>query len=163
MITANGAWILLPFVVVIAGWASWSDLKRLKIPNAACLALAAVWLSVGWLAVPTWQAWGWGFALMGIVLLLGYLAYLTGTFGAGDAKYAAAMAPIFVGADISLVLTIVPATMVGALITHRIMRRIPAIRRMTPDWQSWEERLYFPFGFAMSGILVIYVLAALWP
>lgn len=163
MITSAGALILLIPVLPIAFWATFSDLKRLKIPNKAVLALAAVWPLLGWLAVPTWTVWAWGFALMAIVLIAGYLLYSTGTFGAGDAKYVAAMAPIFVGADIVWLLLLIAACLIGALITHRLMRSVPAIRAMTPDWLSWTERRFFPLGFALSGIVVFYLLAAIWP
>ncbi|WP_309664342.1 prepilin peptidase [Tabrizicola sp.] len=162
MLSANAALILLIPVLPIAVWAAWSDLKRMKIPNKAVLALAAVWPLIGWWLVP-FDAWLWGFALMAIVLVAGYLLFLTGTFGAGDAKYAAAMAPIFVGADYATVMLLVAACLIGALITHRIMRAIPAVRRLTPEWESWTQRRYFPLGFALSGIVVFYLLAAIWP
>ncbi len=162
MLTTTAALIFLALTLPITIWASVSDLKRMKIPNKAVLALAAIWPLIGWLLVP-FDAWLWGFALMGIVFVLGYLAYTTGTFGAGDAKYAAAMAPFFVGADYGWVMLIVACCLIGALVTHRIMRSIPAVRRMTPDWESWTQRRYFPLGFALSGILVFYLVAAIWP
>jgi len=163
MITSTGALILLVAVLPIAIWAAISDLKRMKIPNNAVLALAAVWPLIGWLAVASWTAWFWGFALMAIVLIAGYLLYATGTFGAGDAKYAAAMAPVFVGANIVWLLLLIAGCLIGALITHRVMRGIPAVRALTPDWKSWTERRYFPLGFALSGIVVFYLVAAIWP
>ena len=162
MITPTGALILLVPTLPIAIWAAANDMKHMKIPNKAVLALAAVWPLLGWLAVPTWGAWAWGFALMAIVLVAGYLLYTTGTFGAGDAKYAAAMAPMFVGADIVLVLLLIAACLIGALVTHRIMRAMPFVRSMTPDWLSWEKPRYFPLGFALSGIVVFYLVAAIW-
>lgn len=163
MVTPTGALILLVFVLPIAVWVSINDLKRMKIPNKAVLALAAVWPLVGWLAVATWTAWFWGFALMAIVLVAGYLMYTTGTFGAGDAKYSAAMAPFFVGANIVPLLLLIAACLMGALITHRAMKAIPAVRAATPDWKSWSERRFFPLGFALSGIVVFYLVAAIWP
>lgn len=163
MITPTGALILLAPVLPIAIWAAGSDMKRMKIPNKAVLALAAVWPLLGWLAVATWTAWFWGFALMGIVLVVGYLAYTTGAFGAGDAKYAAAMAPVFVGANIGELLLISFVCMIGGLVLHRLAGRVPAIRNLTPDWESWTRRRYFPFGLALSGILVVYLVAAIWP
>lgn len=162
MITPTGALILLPFVLPIAVWAAFSDLKRMKIPNLSVLAMAAVWLLLGWLAVP-FNAWLWGFALMAIVLVVGYLMYMTGTFGAGDAKFAAAIAPFFVGADYRVVMGLVGACLIGALITHKVLKHIPAVRNATPDWISWTKRRYFPLGFALSGIIVIYLVAAIWP
>ena len=163
MITPSGALILLVPVLPIAIWVALSDMKQMKIPNRAVLALAAVWPALGWLAVPTWTAWAWGFALMAIVLVIGYLMWSTMKFGGGDAKYAAAMAGIFVGADIIWLLSVIAGCMLGSVVVHRLMRRIPAIRRATPDWKSWEERLFFPFGFALSGIVVFYLVAAVWP
>ena len=163
MITPTGALILLVPVLPIAIWAASSDLKRMKIPNQSVLAMAAVWPALGWLAVPTWSAWLWGFAIMAIVLVALYLLYTTGTFGAGDAKYAAAMSGIFVGTPIVFFLALIAGSMIGALILHRICRGIPAIRRMTPDWVSWEQKRYFPFGLALSMIVVFYLIAAIWP
>lgn len=160
MITQTGAWILLLPALPISIWAASSDLKRMKIPNLSVLALAAVWPLLGWLAVPTWGAWFWGFALMGIVLVIGFLLYSTGTFGAGDAKFAAAMAPMFVGTSIARFLLILLVCMVGSLILHRIARSIPAIRLMTPDWLSWEQRRYFPLGLALVMMLLVYLLSA---
>jgi prepilin peptidase CpaA len=162
MITPTGALILLVPALPIAIWATWSDLKRMKIPNKAVLAMAAIWPLLGWLAVPTWTAWFWGFAIMAIVFVLGYLLYTTGTFGAGDAKYSAAFSPMFVGAPIGFLLMLIASCMIGALIVHRIANATPAIRRMTPDWTSWDKRV-FPFGLALSGMLVIYLVAACWP
>ena len=162
MITQTGALILLPFVLPVAVWAALSDLKRMKIPNKSVLAMAAIWPLLGWLAVP-FNAWLWGFALMAIVLVVGYLIYMTGTFGAGDAKFAAAIAPFFVGADYGLVMSLVAACLIGALITHKVLKHIPAVRQATPDWISWTRRRYFPLGFALSGIIVIYLVAAVWP
>jgi prepilin peptidase CpaA len=163
MITPTGALILLVPVLPIAIWAAASDLKRMKIPNRSVLAMAAVWPALGWLAVPTWTAWFWGFAIMAIVLVALYLLYTTGTFGAGDAKYAAAMSGIFVGTPIVFFLALLAASMIAALVLHRIARGIPAIRRMTPDWVSWEQKRYFPFGLALSMIVVFYLVAAIWP
>ena len=163
MITPTGALILLVPVLPIAIWAAANDLKRMKIPNQAVLAMAAVWPLLGWLAVPTWAAWFWGFAIMALVLVAGYLLYTTGTFGAGDAKYAAAMSGIFVGTGISWILMLIASCMLGALILHRIMRAIPAITSLTPDWESWSQRRFFPFGLALSGIVVVYLVAAIWP
>jgi prepilin peptidase CpaA len=163
MITPTGALILLVPVLPIAVWAAASDLKRMKIPNRSVLAMAAVWPALGWLAVPTWTAWFWGFAIMAIVLVALYLLYTTGTFGAGDAKYAAAMSGIFVCTSIVFFLALLATSMIAALVLHRIARGIPAIRRMTPDWISWEQKRYFPFGLALSMIVVFYLVAAIWP
>lgn len=162
MLEPADAMILMVPVLPIAIWAAVSDLKRMKIPNAAVIAMAAIWPLIGWYLVGM-TAWLWGFALMAIVLVLGFLMYLTGTFGAGDAKYAAAMAGMFVGGNIGAILLIIFVCMIGALIVHRVLRSLPVVRNATPDWVSWTRRRYFPFGMALSCIVIFYLLAAIWP
>ena len=162
MLEPTDAMILLLPVLRIAIWAAVSDLKRMKIPNTAVLAMAAVWPLLGWYLVGV-TPWLWGFAIMAIVFVAGFLLYLTGTFGAGDAKYAAAMSGLFVGGNIGEILLIIFVCMVGSLILHRILRSLPFIRNATPDWESWTRRRYFPFGLALSAIVVFYLLAAIWP
>jgi len=163
MITPTGALILLVPALPIAIWVAVNDMKRMKIPNRAVLAMAAIWPLLGWLAVPTWTAWFWGFAIMAIVLVAFYLLYTTGTFGAGDAKYAAAMSGIFVGSSIPWLLAVIASCMIGALIAHRILRSIPAVQRRTADWESWSQRRFFPFGLALSSMIIVYLVAAIWP
>lgn len=162
MLEPTDAMILLVPVLPIAIWAALSDLKRMKIPNASVLAMAAVWPLLGWYLVPM-SAWLWGFALMAIVFVAGFLLYLTGTFGAGDAKFAAAMAGLFVGGNIGEILLIIFVCMVGSLFIHRVLRSLPFVRNATPDWESWTKRRYFPFGLALSAIVIFYLLAAIWP
>lgn len=162
MLEPNDAIILLIPVLPIAIWAALSDLKRMKIPNTSVIAMALVWPLLGWFLVPM-TAWLWGFALMAIIFVAGFLLYTTGTFGAGDAKYAAAMAGMFVGGNIPEILVLLVVCMIGSLLVHRILRSLPFVRNATPDWVSWTQRRYFPFGLALSSILIIYLLAAIWP
>lgn len=157
--TDPGAFLwALPFTLAIAIWVSWSDMKFMKIPNKAVVALAAVW-PLGVLFLP-WQVWLWGFALMAIVLVITFIGNMAGLFGAGDAKFAAASAPFFTGADLRLLMALYAACALGAFAAHRIMRAIPAMRRATPDWKSWTNPK-FPFGLALSGMLIFYPLLAL--
>lgn len=155
------ALVLLPFVLPIAIWVAWSDMKFMKIPNTAVLAMAGVWAGLGWLALPL-PLWLWGFALMAIVLVAGFVGNAAGLFGAGDAKFAAAMAGVFSGGDIRLILMLYAACSLAALVVHRGAKHIPALRRATPDWQSWERKK-FPMGLALSAMLVFYLLAAFLP
>ena len=69
---------------------------------------------------------------------------------------------MFVGVPVGYLLPLIASCMIGALIVHRIANATPPIRRMTPDWVSWDKRI-FPFGLALSSILVIYLVAACWP
>lgn len=157
MISSSAALWLLPFCLPIAIWVSWSDMKFMKIPNKAVMTMAAVWAVVGFFAFPLVQ-YGWGWALLGIVLAIGFVSSALGLVGAGDAKFAAAMAPVFTTANPVLVLALFCACLLGAFATHRLARMIPAVRRATADWESWTRK-DFPMGLALSGTLIFYLLA----
>ena len=157
MLTAFGALALLPFVLAIGIWVSWSDMRFMKIPNKAVIALLLVWLIIGIFVVPL-KIWAWGWALAAIVLVAGFVANAAGLVGAGDAKFAAAMAPIFVNANIKLVLVLFASCLLGAFAAHRLARMVPAFRGATQDWASWTHK-DFPMGLALSGTLIFYILA----
>jgi len=157
MVTPYGALALLPFVLAIGIWVSWSDMRFMKIPNKAVIALALVWLLVGVFLVPV-NVWLWGWALAAIVLVAGFVSNAAGLIGAGDAKFAAAMAPFFVNADIKLVLVLFTSCLIGAFAAHRLARMIPAVRSATTEWASWTHK-DFPMGLALSGTLIFYILA----
>lgn len=155
------AQVFLPFVLVIAGWVAWSDMARMKIPNKAVLAMAALWPLLGWIVLPL-NLWLWGFAIMAIVLLAGFVGNAAGLFGAGDAKFAAAMAPVFTGGDPMFIAMLYAVCSIAAFAVHRLLRAIPAIRAMTPEWKSWTSNK-FPMGLALAAMVVLYLLAAFLP
>lgn len=160
MLSGVDALIFMPFVLPIAVWVAWSDMKYMKIPNRAVIALAAVFLVLGLFLLP-FYTWLWAVALMGIVLAIGFVMATFRMVGAGDAKFAAAMAPFFVGADPRLAMGLFAACLLGAYASHRIMKHIPAVRRATLDWQSWTRK-DFPMGLALAGALVIYLVNLVW-
>ena len=94
---------LLPLAIPICIWVSWSDLKFMLIPNKAVIALLIVFLIMGLFAFsPYFYAWRWSHFV--IVLVLGIVINAAGLAGAGDAKYAAAMAPFIARADLLLII-----------------------------------------------------------
>jgi prepilin peptidase CpaA len=97
-----------------------------------------------------------------IVLVAGFLGNAAGLFGAGDAKFAAVMAPFFIGADARFVMGLFAACLLGAFASHRLAARIPTFRAATADWASWTSK-DFPMGLALAGTLIFYLLAALMP
>ncbi len=157
--TATTALWFLPFVLPIAIWVAWSDMKFMKIPNKAVFALAAVFAVVGLAALPL-DVWAWRWSHLAIVLALGFLLNAIGLVGAGDAKFAAAMAPFFPIADLRFALALLAAAILGAFISHRAARAIGPVRAMTADWLSWTHK-DFPMGLALAGTLVFYLLAAI--
>ena len=152
------AWFL-PFVLPIAIWVSWSDMKFMRIPNIAVLALTAVFLVIGPLALPL-PDYGWRWVNLAVILTLGFLFTIAGLIGAGDAKFAAAMAPFVAAGDLRLFLALFAAALLGAFAAHRLMRAVPAFRAATRDWASWTNAK-FPMGLALAGALVLYLIAAL--
>ena len=152
---AGAALAFLPFVAAIALWVAWSDMARMKIPNAAVLALMGVYAAVGPVVLPL-GAWGWGFAAAAGVLVLGFLGNAAGLFGAGDAKFAAAAAPFVAAGDIALLGVVLALVTLGAVAAHRLARRVRALRAAVPHWESWEAEK-FPAGLALGPTLAIYL------
>ncbi len=155
------AYAFLPFALAIGIWVAWSDMKFMKIPNKAVIAMAVVYLVVGLIVLPL-KAWAWGIGLGAVVLVIGFVANATGLVGAGDAKFAAAMAPVFIGADLRFVFGLFAACLLGAFASHRALGAVPAFRRAAGDWASWTRK-DFPMGLALSGTLIFYLLAVVLP
>ncbi|MBC7677146.1 MAG: prepilin peptidase [Rhodoferax sp.] len=158
--TLTQALWFLPFALPIAIWVSWSDMKFMKIPNKSVIALAAVWLIVGFFVMER-PDWLWGFAFLAIALVIGFGANMISLIGAGDAKFAAAMAPFFVVADWRYALGLFTACLLAAFVIHRVTRRIPALKSLTTTWVSWTNK-DFPMGLALSGTLIFYLATPLW-
>lgn len=160
-LTAGAAIAFLPFAIGIGGWVAYSDIKLMKIPNKAMIALLAVWLVIGlgavWLTGLPFMSWLWGWAFAAVTLVIGFVANALRLIGGGDAKFATAMAPFFVGADWRTAFIIAASCLIGAFIAHRIARKIGPIRRATPDWVSWTSN-DFPMGLALAGTLILHLL-----
>lgn len=143
------AFLLL--VSPICAWVAWSDLKTMKIPNVAVLSLLGVYLVAGPLLLPI-DIWLWRWVNFAVVLVAGIILNAVAHFGAGDAKFGAAMAPFFAQAHLNLAVFLLAAFLLGAFVAHRLVRRVPALRAMAPDWVSWG-RADFPLGLALVGTL----------
>ena len=156
--------VALTFLVLtlpICVWVAWNDMRSMKIPNKAVMAMFVIWLVAGFFLMPL-SVWAWGWALAAIVMVVGFVMHSAVGIGAGDAKFASAIAPFFVQSDPRFDMGLIAATMLGALAAHRVMRAMPAVRRATPDWESWTRAEYFPFGLALSGMLIFHLLATVW-
>lgn len=157
---AEAAWWLLPAAAPVALWVAWSDMRAMRIPNAAVLTLTAVYAVLGLVALPL-ATWAWGWSHLAVVLAIGFVLNVAGLIGAGDAKFAAAMAPFVALADLGPFLALFAAVLLAAFTTHRMARAVPALRGLTPEWESWQRR-DFPMGLALGGALLMYLtLAAL--
>ncbi|MCJ7873011.1 prepilin peptidase [Marinovum sp. 2_MG-2023] len=155
-ITMWSALWFLPFVVPICIYVCWSDMRMMKIPNKAVLALVAVFAVVGLIALPLAE-YPWRFLQLAIVLALGILMNATGLVGAGDAKFAAAAAPFVDPADLAFLLMLLAATLLGAFGAHRLAKH-SGLRRLAPNWDSWDSGSDFPMGLALGGTLALYLM-----
>ena len=152
----TAAWFL-PFVIPIAIWVSWSDMSTMKIPNKAVLALLIVFAVLGLIALP-FADYLWRWAHFAVVLVITFLLNLVRVMGAGDAKFAAAMAPFIALSDWYPFMFLLGITIIAAFIIHRTAKAT-AIRGMGPQWESWTRK-EFPMGMALAPSLVFYFLIA---
>jgi prepilin peptidase CpaA len=140
---------------------AYTDLARMKITNKAVLALACVYALIGLVAMPSWEAYLWGYAALGIVLVAGIALNAAGAMGAGDAKFLAAAAPYVALSDLKLLITLFMGVLLAAFAAHRIARGTP-LRKLAPEWESWTAGRRFPMGLALGPTLMAYLgLAAL--
>ena len=156
---APALWFL-PFAAPICLYVAWSDLARMKIPNKAVLALLAVFALVGPLALPLGE-YGLRWLHVAAVLLLGFVANALGVLGAGDAKFAAAMAPFIARPDLGGFAVVFAVTLLAALAVHRGARAVPRLRNLAPDWESWQRSDDFPLGLALGPSLVVHLVLSL--
>lgn len=152
--SAAALWFL-PFVLPICLYVCFTDLREMRITNQAVLALAAVFLIVGLIALPL-PVYGMRVVQMLAVLLLGFILTAVGAMGAGDAKFAAAAAPFVAPGDLRLLLALFAANLLAAFVTHRLAKYTP-LRRIAPDWRSWSAGWKFPMGLSLGGTLAIYL------
>jgi prepilin peptidase CpaA len=155
-LTFTEALWFLPLALPICVWVALTDLRQMRIPNVAVLALVAVFLGAGLMVMPLGD---YGFRLLQLVVVLiaGFIITSLGLAGAGDSKFAAAMAPFIAPGDYLFFLMLFSLVLIGSWITHRGAGRVPAVRRATAEWASWESGKLFPMGVALAGALVIYL------
>ena len=150
------AFWFIPFAVPIGIWVAWNDMAFMKIPNKAVMTLFVVFAVVGLIALP-FQDYLWRYVQLVAVLAIGFVLNMARALGAGDAKFAAAMAPLVDPGDLRVLLVLFAAVLLAAFATHRAARAMPAVRGAFPGWESWTRR-DFPMGLALGGTLIFYLL-----
>ena len=143
----------LVLVTPICFWVAYTDLKYMKIFNVAVIALIAVFAVAGPFLLPL-DVYAWRWINLVVVLAIGVLLNATAGVGMGDVKFAAAAAPFFSTATshVQLMVLLLAGSLLGAFAAHRALRALPAVRRMAPDWVSWQRK-DFPFGLALIATL----------
>ncbi|MDJ0821320.1 MAG: prepilin peptidase [Paracoccaceae bacterium] len=159
-IAASAALWFAPFVLPICLYICFTDMRGMRIPNHAVVALFVVFALVGLIALP-FDAYLWRYLHLVVVLVAGIALNAGGAMGAGDAKFAAAAAPFIHIGDLRFLMALFAANLLAAFVAHRIGKHTP-LRRLAPDWHSWESGSRFPMGLALGGTLGIYLLLGIW-
>lgn len=128
----------------------------MRITNPTVLALAAVFVVIGPIALPL-ETYLWHLLAMAAALVVGIFLNGAGVMGAGDAKFIAAGVPFVALGDLRLMMALLMATILAAAATHRGVKYSP-IRKLAPDWTSWEQSKKFPMGLALGPSLAIYLI-----
>ena len=155
--TVTSALWFLPFAAPICIWVALNDMAHMKIPNKAVVALFAVFAAVGLIALPL-ADYPWRFLHLVVVLVIGFVWNIAGALGAGDAKFAAVMAPFIALQDVTMFCMLFAVTLIVGFTTHRLARAIPAVQRATPNWESWKRKKDFPMGLCLGAALIFYQL-----
>lgn len=128
----------------------------MRITNQAVVLLALVFVVVGFFVLP-FDIFLWRLLGMVIVLVVGVALNAAGAMGAGDSKFLAAGAPFISLGDLRLLMALFMAVLLAAVATHRIAKHTP-LRRLAPDWVSWNHAKKFPMGVALGATLAVYLI-----
>ena len=154
------AWFLAataPFCFLVA----WNDMRVMKIPNWCTDSMVVLYGITGLIALP-FADYLWHWLHFPVVLAAGILLNAARIMGAGDAKFAAAAAPYIALGDLRILLPLFAACLLAGVAAHRLAKHTP-LRRLAPDWESWEAGKRFPMGLPLALTLVLYLLFALFP
>lgn len=154
-ILSSAAMWFLPFVLPLCLYTCYTDMRDMKITNKTVAALFLVFVVVGLIALP-FDTYLWRYVHFGVALVAGIALNAAGVMGAGDSKFIAAAAPFIHLGDLRFVMVLYAATLLGAFAAHRVGKYTP-LRKIAPDWKSWDTGSKFPMGLALGGTLAIYL------
>lgn len=144
---------LLPLAMIapLLVWGAWSDLRRMRIPNAVSLIAVAVFAATAAVAPPDDLLPR--VTIAAAVLGLGFASYLFGLFGGGDVKMLSALFLFVPVSTLPLFAHVFSASMLAGIVIVLALRRLPAAHR--PGWKSVSGSTGFPMGLsiAMAGIV----------
>jgi prepilin peptidase CpaA len=149
-------WLLIP-AVPVGLYIAFTDMKEMRIPNHAVIALVAGFAIFGLIGLP-FADWAWRWLHLVVVLLAGMALNAARALGAGDAKFAAAAAPFIALSDWQVAAMIFAGFLLAAWVAHRLARL--TLVRFAPDWKSWTTGKRFPMGLALGPTLIAYLALA---
>ncbi len=146
-------WLLVP-AVPVGLYIAFTDMKEMRIPNHAVLALVVGFAVFGLIALP-FADWAWRWTHLAVILVAGMVLNAVGALGAGDAKFAAAAAPFIARSDWQETAFIFAGFLLAAWACHRLARA--TLSGLAPDWKSWTTGKRFPMGLALGPTLIAYL------
>ena len=146
----------LPFVLPICLYVAYTDLAQMRITNQTVMALAVIFVVIGFFLMP-FNDYLWKLAALVIVMIVGVILNAAGAMGAGDAKFIAVAAPYLALGDLQFVMMLFMAILLAAALTHRVVKHTP-LRRLAPEWESWDRGKKFPLGLALGPCLAVYLI-----
>jgi len=152
------AYCLLMIFPAVMIFAALSDLRTLTIPNNLSVILVVTFLPVAVLAGLPFESFLIHLAAGAGILVVGFLLFMTGTLGGGDAKLMSA-AGIWVGAANISTFFLYVALIGGALaVGILIYRRLPtAAIAAGPAWafRLHDKETGIPYGIAIAGAALL--------
>lgn len=154
-LTLSEARWFLPFVFPICFFVALSDLRSMRIPNVTVVAMFAVFCLVGLIALP-FDVYAWRYSHLLVVLVIGIALNALGAMGAGDAKFLAVAAPFVAIGDLLFLLALFAANLLASFAAHRLAKISP-LRRLAPEWKSWDAGAKFPMGLPLGTTMILYI------
>lgn len=134
----------------------WSDLKRMIIPNAVCLAVFGIFLATGsWgLDLPTF---GWRILHAVIAFGVGFLVFQVsgGNIGGGDIKLIVAFVPFIPGAGATTVIFLFSVIALATIALFLAARWV--LRGRDVGYAAFNQKMYLPAGISLGVTVLIYM------
>jgi prepilin peptidase CpaA len=161
MIMPPALWLAIAAMVPLMALCAWYDLKSLRIPNWLVLGVFGVFLVTGSWGLPG-DVFIWRLVQGAMVLAVGFLLFLPGFVGGGDAKMAAALAPFVAISDALGVLILYAVVTLALLLVLRLAMQFSRHRAtggMAVDQYARPAReRVFPMGLIFAITIVVYLL-----
>ena len=144
--------VTFPFCI----YATWSDLKYLKIPNILPLSMVLAFIIVGPFVLPM-EEYLYSLLYGFIALVISLFIHAAGLIPAGDLKFASAIIPFVDTGELVSFGLFVALSAFMAVFTHLVFGWAGWAPTHWASWQGggWKRR--FPVGFALSGGLITYL------
>lgn len=133
-----------------------SDLKQMRIPNAAILGVLLLFFATGSWGLPfDVFLWRIVYGMLALVIGFGIFSLGTGAIGAGDLKLIAVLVPFVQVNSLVTLLLLFSMSAILLIAVHQIARL--ATRKQTTGWKSFDQAVYLPAGVALGVSMIAYM------